>query len=156
MTEEKLKVKALSEELEDPQNLNRWRFVGFNEVEPFEVIEKIKQLQQSLIRKTEQIIAQNLKIQANKQQVVSFQDIIQKNPGFKEARLILLKQKHLKKKIRKLKSVAAELNMYRFKINDASELTESYKSQIFQKKKDINSKLMSKSRSFLPRISQHN
>ena len=39
--EEKLKVKALSEELEDPKNTERFRFIGDSDNDIFELMGKI-------------------------------------------------------------------------------------------------------------------
>jgi hypothetical protein len=45
LIEEKLKVKALSEELENPMNVHRWRKLEGTESEAYEMITKIQTLQ---------------------------------------------------------------------------------------------------------------
>lgn len=54
--QEKTKVKALSEELENPMNVHRWRKLEGSDPTTFEMIQKIHTLQKRLISKTEEVI----------------------------------------------------------------------------------------------------
>lgn len=56
LIEEKLKVKALSEELENPLNIHRCRSLEGTDPDVYEMKEKIKTLQKRLIFKTEQVV----------------------------------------------------------------------------------------------------
>jgi predicted RNase H-like nuclease (RuvC/YqgF family) len=56
LIEEKLKVKALSEELENPLNVHRCRNLEGTDPDIYEMQEKIKTLQKRLIFKTEQVV----------------------------------------------------------------------------------------------------
>jgi len=53
---EKAKVKALSEELENPLNVHRWRTLEASDPSIFEMVNKIQTLQKRLIKRTEQVI----------------------------------------------------------------------------------------------------
>jgi len=53
---EKTKVKALSEELENPLNVHRWRKLEGSDPATYEMIQKIQTLQKRLIAKTEEVI----------------------------------------------------------------------------------------------------
>ena len=53
--QEKRKVKALSEELENPINIHRWRKLEGSDPTTFEMIQKIHMLQKRLISKTEEV-----------------------------------------------------------------------------------------------------
>lgn len=55
LTEEKLRVKALTEELENPMNVHRWRKLEATDSETFELMTKIHSLQKRLISKTEEV-----------------------------------------------------------------------------------------------------
>ena len=50
-----LQVKALSEELENPLNVHRWRQLEGSDPTAYEMILKIQTLQKRLILKTEQV-----------------------------------------------------------------------------------------------------
>ncbi len=57
LIEEKLRVKALSEELENPMNQERFRRLeNNNDPDPYEMTTKITTLQKRLITKTEEVI----------------------------------------------------------------------------------------------------
>ena len=55
LIEEKLKVKALTEELENPMNVHRWRKLDATDSETYELMTKIQTLQKRLIAKTEEV-----------------------------------------------------------------------------------------------------
>lgn len=48
-------MKALSEELENPMNVHRWRKLEGSDPTTFEMIQKIHTLQKRLISKTEEV-----------------------------------------------------------------------------------------------------
>ena len=55
LIEEKLKVKGLSEELENPMNVHRWRKLQCIDSENYELITKTQTLLKRLIAKTEEV-----------------------------------------------------------------------------------------------------
>jgi len=52
---EQIKVRALSDELENPMNLHRWRKLEGSDPAMYEMIQKVQRLQRRLIRKNEQV-----------------------------------------------------------------------------------------------------
>ena len=63
LLQEKTKVKALSEELENPMNVHRWRKLEGSDPATYEMIQKIQTLQKRLIAKTEEVVEKDLLIQ---------------------------------------------------------------------------------------------
>ena len=61
--QERTKVKALSEELENPLNVHRWRKLEGSDPGTYEMIQKIQTLQKRLISKTEEVVEKDLLIQ---------------------------------------------------------------------------------------------
>ena len=61
--EEKLQVKALSEELENPLNIHRWRKLEGTDPDTWEMLQKIQTLQKRLIKKTEEVVEKDVIIQ---------------------------------------------------------------------------------------------
>lgn len=53
--QERTKVRALSDELENPMNVHRWRKLEGSDPTTFEMIQKIHALQKRLISKTEEV-----------------------------------------------------------------------------------------------------
>ena len=56
-------MKALSEELENPLNVHRWRKLEGSDPSTYEMIHKIQTLQKRLIAKTEEVVEKDLLIQ---------------------------------------------------------------------------------------------
>lgn len=55
LTESRLKVKALSEEIENPMNVHRWRKLEATDSATYELMTKIQSIQKRLISKTEEV-----------------------------------------------------------------------------------------------------
>ncbi|CAD8053515.1 unnamed protein product [Paramecium sonneborni] len=117
LVEEKLRVKALSEELENPLNPQRCKKLGGSDPDVYEMKQKIKTLQRRLIYKTEQVVEKEVLIQQKEKQILELRDIMRKQPGLEEATQISKLQEQMKAKTRQMKSLAAELNMYQAQIN---------------------------------------
>jgi len=60
VVEERLQVKALSEELENPLNIHRWRKLEGTDPDTWEMLMKIKTLQKRLIKKTEEVVEKDV------------------------------------------------------------------------------------------------
>lgn len=139
LLEEKLRVKALSEELENPENLNRWRSVGSVELDDFELMAKIQTVQRKLIKATQEIVSTDYQTNAQQQTLEHLKDLATKGPGVKEAEAFMLLQRALRMKTAKMKSLAAELNTFRFKLSETQSLVESRKEAVDQAKKKYHS-----------------
>merc|ERR1712057_4235 len=63
LLQERTKVKALSEGLESPMNVHRWRKLEGSDPATYELIQKVKTLQKRLISKTEEVVEKDLLIQ---------------------------------------------------------------------------------------------
>merc|ERR1712217_816112 len=61
LLQERTKVKALSEELENPMNVHRWRKLEGSDPAMYELIQKVRTLQKRLIKKTEEVVAKDLR-----------------------------------------------------------------------------------------------
>lgn len=53
LTDSRLKVKALSEEIEKPMNIHRWRKLEATDSSTYDLMTKIQSIQKRLIAKTE-------------------------------------------------------------------------------------------------------
>merc|ERR1719223_2161951 len=63
LLQERTKVKALSEELENPMNVHRWRKLEGTDPAMYEMIQKVRTLQKRLIKKTEEVVSKDINIQ---------------------------------------------------------------------------------------------
>ena len=81
LLQERTKVKALSEELENPMNVHRWRKLEGSDPDTYEMIQKIQTLQKRLIAKTEEVVEKDLLIQEKDKLYVELKNILARQPG---------------------------------------------------------------------------
>ncbi|GBG34684.1 Cilia- and flagella-associated protein 58 [Hondaea fermentalgiana] len=118
LLQEKTKVKALSEELENPMNVHRWRKLEGSDPATYEMIQKIQTLQKRLIAKTEQVVEKDLVIQEKEKLYAELKSILARQPGPEVAEQLSVYQQTLKDKTRQMKAMASELNMHQAQVNE--------------------------------------
>merc|ERR1712188_55052 len=118
LLQERTKVKALSEELENPMNVHRWRKLEGSDPDTYEMIQKVKTLQRRLIAKTEEAVEKDLLIQEKEKLYLELKSILAGQPGPEVAEQVAIYQQSLKEKTKQMKASAAELNMYHAQLND--------------------------------------
>ena len=109
---EKLQVKALSEELENPLNYHRWRKLEGTDPDTWELLQKIQTLQKRLIKKTEEVVEKDVTIQEKEKLYVELKNLLARQPGPEVAEQLSIYQQNLKEKTNQMKAMASELNMY--------------------------------------------
>ena len=142
LLQERTKVTALSEELENPMNIHRWRKLEGSDPATFELIQKIQTLQRRLISKTEEAIEKGVIIQEKEKLYNELKTVLARQPGPEVAEQLTTYQQGLKQKTRQMKSMASELNMYqaqvneyRFEVERLSRELQDLKRKYYQKKR---------------------
>jgi len=115
---ERLQVKALSEELENPLNIHRWRKLEGTDPDTWENLQKIQTLQKRLIKKTEEVVEKDVIIQEKEKLYVELKNLLARQPGPEVAEQLSIYQQNLKEKTSQMKAMAAELNMYQAQVNE--------------------------------------
>lgn len=118
LLQERTKVKALSEELENPMNVHRWRKLEGSDPTTYEMMQKVKTLQKRLIAKTEEAVEKDLAIQEKEKLYLEMRNLLSKQPGPEVVEEVGKQQNNLKEKTKQMKAMAAELNMYHAQLND--------------------------------------
>ena len=118
LLQEKTKVKALSEELENPMNVHRWRKLEGSDPATYEMIQKIQTLQRRLISKTEEVVEKDLVIQEKQKLYLELKGILSRQPGPEVGEQLTAYQHNLKEKTRQMKAMASELEMYKAQVNE--------------------------------------
>jgi len=118
LLQEKTKVTALSEELENPMNVHRWRKLEGSDPATFELIQKVQTLQKRLISKTEEVVEKSLIIQEKEKMYNELKGVLARQPGPEVAEQLTTYQQSLKQKTRQMKAMASELNMYQAQVNE--------------------------------------
>merc|ERR1712086_96721 len=118
LLQERTKVKALSEELENPMNVHRWRKLEGSDPDTYEMIQKIQTLQKRLIAKTEEVVEKDLLIQEKEKLYVELRNILARQPGPEVAEQLSVYQQNLKDKTKQIKAMLSELNMNKAQVNE--------------------------------------
>merc|ERR1712217_118871 len=118
LLQERTKVKALSEELENPMNVHRWRKLEGTDAAMYEMMQKVKTLQKRLISKTEEAVEKDLAIQEKEKLYLEMKNLLSKQPGPELVEEVAKQQSSLKDKTKQMKAMAAELNMYHAQLSD--------------------------------------
>lgn len=116
LLQERTKVKALSEELENPLNVHRWRKLEGSDPSLFEMIQKTQMLQKRLIGKTEEVVERDLVIQEKEKLYMELKNILARQPGPEAAEQVSTYQAALRDKTKQMKAMASELNMYQAQV----------------------------------------
>eukprot|EP00758_Cryptobia_borreli_P002473 Tbor_TRINITY_DN3057_c0_g1::TRINITY_DN3057_c0_g1_i1::g.17325::m.17325 len=119
LTLEQTKVKALSEELENPQNYLRWRKLEGEDLKDSEMVQKIKSLQRRIISKTEESVEKDIVISEMDKLYIELRAILARQPGPEVAEQLNIYQRELRKKNVQMKSIASELNMSATQISES-------------------------------------
>lgn len=116
LIQERTKVKALSEELENPLNVHRWRKLEGSDPTAYEMILKIQMLQKRLISKTEEVVEKDLLIQEKEKLYLELKAILARQPGPEAAEQLSTYQASLREKTKQMKALTSELNMYQSQV----------------------------------------
>merc|ERR1712224_1142033 len=107
---ERTKVKALSEELENPMNVHRWRKLEGSDPSQTEMMAKVKALQRRFIAKTEEAVEKDLLIHEKEKLFIELQNILAAQPGPQAAEQVSAMQQALKERTKQMKAMADELD----------------------------------------------
>jgi|UniRef100_A0A7S4GFA4 chromosome segregation ATPase len=109
LNQERAKVKAMYDELENPLNVHRWHKLEGSEPQTFEMIQRIHSLQKQLIAKTEDIQEKEAMIAEKEKLYVELKGILSRQPGPEVAEQLNVYKENLKKKTVQMKSMQASL-----------------------------------------------
>lgn len=116
LLQERMQVQALSEELENPINIHRWRKLEGTDPDTYEMLQKIQVLQKRLIKKTEEVVDREGRLQEKGSQIDQLEQMLTRQSGFNVTDSINSYQEQLKERTKQLKAKAAELNMYQAQV----------------------------------------
>mmetsp|Transcript_22431 Transcript_22431/g.52690 ORF Transcript_22431/g.52690 Transcript_22431/m.52690 type:complete len:868 (+) Transcript_22431:33-2636(+) len=144
LLQERTKVKALSEELENPMNVHRWRKLDGSDPAMYELIEKVRTLQKRLIAKTEEVVSKDLEIKDNEKRHKELQGVLEKQPGPEIMEQLEVYQETYAAKMKQMKAMQSELGTYQSQVGDykdeierlTRELQDVKKKYFDQKKKE--------------------
>mmetsp|Transcript_9593 Transcript_9593/g.21708 ORF Transcript_9593/g.21708 Transcript_9593/m.21708 type:complete len:403 (-) Transcript_9593:263-1471(-) len=117
LLQDRTKVKAISEELENPNNPRRWRKLNGSDPGVYEMVQKIQALQKRLIAKTEEVVEKDVYIQEKDKVYCELKKILAQQPGPEVAERLSVYQQGVRNKTKSMKAVVSELNMYQAQVS---------------------------------------
>eukprot|EP00927_Polykrikos_kofoidii_P086832 TRINITY_DN9844_c0_g1_i2.p1 TRINITY_DN9844_c0_g1~~TRINITY_DN9844_c0_g1_i2.p1 ORF type:complete len:866 (-),score=241.92 TRINITY_DN9844_c0_g1_i2:1599-4196(-) len=130
LLQERTKVKALSEELENPMNVHRWRKLEGSDPGMYELIQKVRTLQKRLIQKTEEVVKKDALIRDKEKLHKELTNILENLPGPEVREQLELYQESLVAKTKQMKAMQSELRTYQAQVGD-------YKDEIERLARDL-------------------
>lgn len=141
LLEQQQKIKYLTDELEKPLNVHRWRKLESTDIETYELIQKIQSLQKRLISKTEEVSEKDVLIQEKEKLYIELKNILAKQSGPEVTEKLQIYQQNLKERSKQLKEMVLELknyqsqvHAYRFEIDRVDKIIEDAKKTYYQMK----------------------
>jgi len=118
---EKHKVKCLSEELQNPMNVHRWRKLEGGEPQVYALINKIKTLQSRIIDKTEKVSEKEVLVRRKEKVYNDLKRILAHQPGPEILESLVLYQNHVANKKGQCEKMTRELQSYQQRAGELKE-----------------------------------
>jgi chromosome segregation ATPase len=116
--QEQNKVKALSEELENPINVHRWRKLESSDPATYELIQKVNTLQKRLIAKTQEVVDKDSTIQQKEAEYSDLKTQLARQPGPEVKEHLLTYEEHLREKQGQMSVMTQNLERYQLKASE--------------------------------------
>ncbi|KAL3691340.1 hypothetical protein R1sor_004991 [Riccia sorocarpa] len=130
LTRERLKVRAMTDELETPQNVHRWRVLQTSDPPLYEMITKIQTLQKRLILKSDEVVEKDLIIREKQKLYLELQKILARQPGPEATERMSDLTRDLCEKTKQLKAMSAELLLYQSRVKEYKAETDELREQL--------------------------
>lgn len=114
---EQSKIRALTDELERPLNIHRWRKLEGSDPERYDMIRKIQNLQKRLIKLNEEAAAKDVMIKEKENLYVQLKNVLARQPGPEVAEQLATYKQNLKEKQQQRRAMEQELQMYKSQMN---------------------------------------
>ena len=108
---EKSKVKALSEELENPLNVHRWRKLEGSDPVRFDLLQKIQILQKRLIQQTEATVEAAQSADEQRKLYEGMKEMLARQPGPEVVEVLSRYERGEREKGKQMRAMCAEMNM---------------------------------------------
>ena len=108
---EKSKVKALSEELENPLNVHRWRKLEGSDPVRFDLLQKIQILQKRLIQQTEATVEAAQTADEQRKLYEGMKEMLARQPGPEVVEVLSKYERGEREKSKQMRAMCAEMNM---------------------------------------------
>ena len=134
---EQSKCKALSDELQNPLNVHRWRKLEGTDPSAAETLSKLHTLQKRLIIKTEEVVEKEIALSKKDKELNELKAKLADVPASDIAEQLTTTQLALNERTRQLKAVASEITMAQAQVNEYKFEVEKVNKELFETKKQL-------------------
>lgn len=124
LLDERAKTRALSQELQLPVNIHRWRSLEGSDPAAYELIKRVQYLQKRLIQKSEECSMKGLELEEKEKLYNDLKKVLSRQPGSEVLEKLSAYQDALKGKTRQLQTLSGELAMYQAQSSEYRETIE--------------------------------
>jgi len=115
---EKTKIRSLTEEVERPINIHRWRALSDRDPERWALIQRIHALQKRVVESRDEIRVKEARIGEREREYAKLKEALARQPGPEVLEAISTYQATLKEKAKQLKALEGELDTYRDRVGE--------------------------------------
>ncbi|CUG92744.1 flagellar-associated protein, putative [Bodo saltans] len=160
LMQERAKVKALYEELQNPMNVHHWRSLEGSDPQEMENLLKIHTLQKRLIAKTEECVAKDRRIQEREQEYSQLKNVLARQPGPEIAEQLNVYHENILRRGAQIQRMETELESTSFQEAEYTTEVERLQSELQDVKKkffDIKTKnkLLKKEKQMYEHLQRH-
>ncbi|KAF2901963.1 hypothetical protein ILUMI_04223 [Ignelater luminosus] len=141
LTRERLKCRALEEELQNPLNIHRWRKLEGSDPDVLELLKKVQILQKRLLQKSSEAIERERQLKETEKLYVNLRQVLARQPSPDVQNELVKTQRALTLRGNKMKCLVSELNMTEQQALEYKEDLDKVREELKQlKKKYLNEK----------------
>ncbi|XP_063629584.1 cilia- and flagella-associated protein 58-like [Cydia splendana] len=115
---ERLRVRALEEALETPQNVHRWRKLQGTDPESVRLTQKLRVTQKKVLAQSEMLVLKDRELKETKNLYTAVKDMLALQPSPEIQQTLNATQRALAQRTSKMKCLIAELNMREQQVSD--------------------------------------
>ena len=116
LVDERLKVRALQEEMKRPLNIHRWRRLKATNADTYKMIKYIRRLQTLIISKGAEVESRDKALQEKEKLYVELRKVLARQPGSEAAEQLRLYAETLQDKRAKYKTMKHELQVFQDRV----------------------------------------
>ncbi|XP_055619177.1 cilia- and flagella-associated protein 58 [Toxorhynchites rutilus septentrionalis] len=137
LNQERVKAKALEDEMLTPMNVHRWRKLTGKDPEKMDLIVKVQTLQRRVLYQSVAVSEQEKTIDESKKMYGELKQVAEKLPHQKMKEQLCVTQRSLTARTKKLKALAAEIRIKESDCKSQECMVEELKKSLLETKKEL-------------------
>ncbi|KFB36388.1 AGAP003679-PA-like protein [Anopheles sinensis] len=137
LNQERVKARALEDEMLTPMNVHRWRKLSGKDPEKMDLIVKVQTLQRRVLYQSVTVSEQEKTLQQSEKMYEALKGVVEKLPSHKVKERLSATQRALTARTRKLKALAAEIRIKELDSKSKDCTLEQLKQALLETKKEL-------------------